>query len=156
MEKRSLFGNTMVFAFVALALTACADDEQSRALSLAREACAMKYPGPQGDPLTNSAARQASRDKTLPSLEQAADEAAQAARLDDTWQPLAATLNRFAELASVTIELGDLRSTRVSGGYSTPEDVDRDNQLDARRTGLIKRLGSSSLTGECRKTKDTS
>ncbi|MBL1080716.1 hypothetical protein JK359_01785 [Streptomyces actinomycinicus] len=156
MKRRSRFGSTIIFAFAALARAACADDAQGHALSLAREACAVKYRASTGDPLADSTARQAARNKTLPSLEEAADKAAQAARLDDTWQPLATTLNRFAELASVTIELGDLRDTRVGEGYATPEDVDRDNQLDARRTGLIRELDSSSLTGECRKAKDSS
>ncbi|MEV7001758.1 hypothetical protein AB0N62_29225 [Streptomyces sp. NPDC093982] len=85
-------------------------------------------------------------------MEKAADKAAQAARLDDTWQPLATAFNRSAELTSVTLELGDLRGTQLDGDYSDPADVDKDSQLDERRTKLINRLDEPNITGECRKT----
>ncbi|MGI5134258.1 hypothetical protein [Streptomyces sp. CA-106110] len=88
-------------------------------------------------------------------MEEAADKAAQAARLDGTWQPLATAYNRDTELVSVTLDLADLRDTRVGGGYSNPGDVDKDSQLDARRNKMIKSVNSvdgPSVAGECRKT----
>ncbi|TXS35536.1 hypothetical protein EAO75_44100 [Streptomyces sp. uw30] len=115
----------------------------------------MEFPEVPGDPLIDAAARQESRDRVLPLMEKAADKAAQAARLDDTWQPLATAFNRAAELASVTLELGDLRGTQLDGDYGNPADADRDSQLDGRRTKLINRLDEPSITGECRKTTGT-
>ncbi|MFF7888608.1 hypothetical protein ACH40F_48475 [Streptomyces sp. NPDC020794] len=85
-------------------------------------------------------------------MEEAAGKAAQAARLDDTWQPLATAYNRDTELISVTLELADLRDTRVDGGYGNPADVDKDSRLDTRRTKLINSTDEPSVTGECRKT----
>ncbi|MFE5894984.1 hypothetical protein ACFQ6E_39555 [Streptomyces sp. NPDC056462] len=112
----------------------------------------MEFPEVSGDPLIDAGARQESRDRVLPLMEKAADKTAQAARLDDTWQPLATASNRGAELASITLELGDLRSTQLGGDYSDPADLDKDSQLDERRTKLINRLDEPSITGECRKT----
>ncbi|TRO58544.1 hypothetical protein [Streptomyces sp. IB201691-2A2] len=153
MERHSrLIRRGIVIVATASALTACAGDDKDEALQLAQEACAVDYPDVAGDPFTDTAARQQARDKLIPRIEEAADKSAQAARLDDTWQPLATAFNRAAELASVTTELGDLRDTQVSGGYSEPADVDRDSQLDARRTKLINGLDEPSVTGECRKT----
>ncbi|MGW5466676.1 hypothetical protein [Streptomyces chartreusis] len=131
---------------------ACAGDDKDEALQLAREACTMEFPEVSGDQLIDAAARQESHDRVLPLMEKAADTAAQAARLYDTWQPLATAFNRGAELASITIELGDLRSTQLDGDYSDPAAADRDSQLDERRTKLINRLDEPSITGECRKT----
>lgn len=156
MDRRSRLIRWGVVVIAASALTACASDDKDEALQLARDACAVGYPDVPGDPLTDTSARQGARDKLLPRMEEAADKAAQAARLDDTWQPLATALNRAAELGSVTIELGDLRDTRVSGGYSDPADVDRDGRLDTRRTKLINGLDDLDITGECRKTKSAS
>ncbi|MFD5008742.1 hypothetical protein [Streptomyces chartreusis] len=112
----------------------------------------MEFPEVSGDPLIDAAARQESRERVLPLMEKAADKAAQAARLDDTWQPLATAFNRGAELASTTLELGDLRSRQLDGDYSDPAAADKDSQLDERRTKLINRLDEPSVTGECRKT----
>ncbi|MGW1808241.1 hypothetical protein [Streptomyces sp. NPDC002078] len=89
-------------------------------------------------------------------MEEAADKAAEAARLDDTWQPLATAYNRDADMISVSLDLADLRATRVDGGYSNPADVDRDTQLDARRTKLINSMDEPSVNAECRKTKGSS
>jgi len=155
-RHRRLIRGGLVIAVAGAALTACAGDDSDEALQLAREACTVEYPDFSGDPLTDPAARQDARDKLVPPMEEAADKAAQAARLDDTWQPLATVFNRAAELGSVTIELGDLRDTRISGGYSDAADVDRDTRLDERRTELIEGMDEPSITGECRKTKSAS
>lgn len=159
-RRRRSVRRAIVIVTAASALAACGGNDKDQALQLARGACSIALPDVHGDPLVDTAARQRARDKVLPRVEEAADKAAQAARLDDTWQPLATAYNRAAELISVTLDLGDLRDTRVnagsSKGYSNPADVDRDNQLDARRTKLINSMDEPSLTGECRKTKGSS
>ncbi|MER5941602.1 hypothetical protein ABT121_30280 [Streptomyces sp. NPDC001928] len=152
---KRLIGLGSVVVIVVSALAACASDDKGSALQLAREACTMEIPEVPDDPLIDAAARQESRDRVLPLMEKAADKAAQAARLDDTWQPLATAFNRGAELASVTVELGDLRDAQLDGDYGDPVDADRDSQLDERRTKLINRLDEPSITGECRKTTGT-
>jgi hypothetical protein len=155
MERRSrLVRRGIVIMAAVSALSACAADDKDQALQLARDACNLKLPDIGGDPLTDSAARQRARDKALPRVEEAADKAAQAARLDRTWQPLATALDREAELVSVTLDLGDLRDgpTRVGGGYSDPTDLDKDTQLDARRTKLLNSMDEPSMSAECRKT----
>ncbi|MFF4054107.1 hypothetical protein ACFYZ5_46990 [Streptomyces chartreusis] len=149
--KRLIVRGSLIVVVVS-GLAACAGDDKDEALQLAKEACTMEFPDVSGDPLIDAAARQESRDRVLPLMEKAADKAAQAARLDDTWQPLATAFNRGAELASTTLELGDLRSTQLDGDYSDPTAADKDSQLDERRTKLINRLDEPSITGECRKT----
>ncbi|WP_328884156.1 hypothetical protein [Streptomyces sp. NBC_00299] len=143
-------GSALVVAVSTLA--ASAGGEKEEALQLARAACTMEFPEVSDDPLIDSAARQESRDRVFPLMEKAADKAAQAARLDDTRQPLATALSRSAELTSVTLELGDLRGTQLDGDYSDPADVDKDSQLDERRTKLINRLDEPNIISECRKT----
>ncbi|MFG2277938.1 hypothetical protein ACGFNQ_04530 [Streptomyces asoensis] len=140
-----------VLVLICLAMTACTN-EQNEALNLAREACNVEFPDLGGDVLTDADARAKARDKFLPLSEEVANKAAQAARRDTTWQPLATAADDLAELVSVTIDLGDLRATKVSGGYSTPEDVDKDTQLEARHAELVKK--SDAFNDECRKTTD--
>lgn len=157
MERRTRFARqAVVIVAAASVLAACGSDDKEQALQLARKACNMDFPNVHGDPLTDAAARQRSRDEVLPRMEEAADKAAEAARLDDTWQPLATAYNRDADMISVSLDLADLRATRVDGGYSNPADVDRDTQLDARRTKLINSMDEPSVNAECRKTKGSS
>ncbi|WP_369170474.1 hypothetical protein AB5J49_22850 [Streptomyces sp. R28] len=140
-----------VLVLAGLAMTACTN-EQNKALSLAREACNVEFPDLGGDVLTDADARTKARDEFLPLSEEVANKAAQAARSDTTWQPLATAADDLAELVSVTIDLGDLRATKVGGGYSTPEDVDKDTQLEARHAELVTK--SDTFGDECRKATD--
>ncbi|MER5209410.1 hypothetical protein ABT063_02120 [Streptomyces sp. NPDC002838] len=151
-RPRGITRFAITIAIATSVLAACSGDDKDKALELAREACNMEFPDVSGDPLTDAAARQDSRDKILPRMDKAADKAAQAARLDDTWQPLATAFNNTAELVSVTLELGDLRETKIGPGYSSPDDVDKDNRLSEQHTALSNNLNNPTVEGECRKT----
>jgi hypothetical protein len=135
----------LLAALAALPLAAaCGMSHKDPALRLATEACDdsrlsdLDFDSPQG--------RQAARAEALPVLQDHADKAAQAARLDPTWQNLAEAKDRIAEGTSVRIELGDVKEAfpDASGAFEV---------LNARLEKLDYEGATDTIRAGCRKTK---
>ncbi|MFD5111453.1 hypothetical protein ACFWNG_03910 [Streptomyces sp. NPDC058391] len=151
MERQRRFRRHVTAVVIAgLTLAACTSDEDD-GFTLARDACRLAYMD--AGQLSGSAAREHAREKTIPRLEKSADKAAQAALRDGNWQSLATAMSDAAEHFSVGVELGELRATGMSGGYSISEYTDRDADLQARFDELSGRNPAAIIAAECRKTK---
>lgn len=134
-----------VLASVAL-LTACGMSDREQALSLAAKACDVSaLPELHLDHLKG---REEAKGKILPRLQENADEAAQAARLDPGWQKLATATDRFAEATAVTLELETLKAE----GGDTQEELAEQDRLTDRAQALGSEEAVGTIRAECRKT----
>ncbi|MFD4855095.1 hypothetical protein [Streptomyces atratus] len=144
-------------AMLTFTLTGCSGGDEDKALELARQVCGDLTPSddaaptvPSSDPLLDATAMQSLKD-FLPTIEKDADQAAQAARLDSTWNALAKAVDQSAALASTAVELGafyrDQRAGINEDGVSTKVAL-----LEQQRAQQLQSDPLSALRAECRKT----
>ncbi|MFE2086119.1 hypothetical protein [Streptomyces sp. NPDC059460] len=144
-------------ALLTFALVGCSGSDQDKALELARQVCAGSSPSsdasptePPPNPLEDATDMQNLKD-ALPDFEEVANQAAQAARLDDTWNGLAQALDQVAALASTTAELGGLYRDRRAG-ISDSNSATKIAQLEQQRDQQLQDDPWSAYRAECRKT----
>ncbi|MFD3455817.1 hypothetical protein ACFWVC_27020 [Streptomyces sp. NPDC058691] len=145
MQHRPIGAFLAAIASVTL-IAACGTSDKDQALSLAAKACDVStLPELHLDHLKG---REEARGKILPRLQEDADKAAQAARLDSGWQKLATATDRLAEAVSVTLELETLKAE----GGETQEELAKQDRLTDRAQALGSEKAADAVHAECRKT----